>query len=411
MYLEQDLQKSILNIVVIKLDINSILQAIITRKRVRMKNKLIYSIIILFLGSIFLLAYSNFSKNYNFILTDGKTIDKLRCNTLKLNPKNNLIFLGETTHGSEDVKSLENCIMKYFIHTKKRASIVLEWSYTSASYLNLYVHNSLIISKSQIESLINSTYFKSKAFYEFIDWAKDQNTHGADIEFWGIDNQDSDMLIGLLSDLNEPEFDEIKSCLRESFQNNIKNNQKCNLIALNYTKNKTPDISKKDYFFWLFQRSFDLSKFQFNLIHFNYFRDLFMFNTFQDIYNYKLKTNNNSSIIVLAHTGHILNFKNRFGWYAQKTFRISTYIVSLCAGKIKMYSYGFRKYVDTKISTLDNDLIEYNVCSNRLFNKKENSKILNYGLNFGINYSIKIPDYNFEGFFVVPNSEPLDFRR
>ena len=109
---------------------------------------------------------------------------------------------------------------------------------------------------------------------------------------------------------------------------------------------------------------------------------------------------------------HGLNYPGKFGSYLHKSrHNFSSYIVSLCKGKITSYKEGTRKYYDLEISDLEKDLIENSICSGNLFNKNINNKILHYPSAFTPNFINDIPDFNFEGFFVVPNSRPLEFSK
>ena len=124
-------------------------------------------------------------------------------------------------------------------------------------------------------------------------------------------------------------------------------------------------------------------------------------------------TKKSAKFVILAHIGHLLNIKDKFGSYLYKSeYEFSTYIVSLCRGKISAIRdvnlLESKRNFEYEISSLDENLIEYPTCSEKIFDKNKNNKILDYPRNFAPNHVFNITDFNFEGFFVVPNSRPLE---
>ena len=51
--------------------------------------------------------------------------------------KGKIIFLGETTHGSESIRSLKTCIIKKLINEQNFDSIVLEFDFLTIKLFNL----------------------------------------------------------------------------------------------------------------------------------------------------------------------------------------------------------------------------------------------------------------------------------
>ena len=140
-------------------------------------------------------------------------------------------------------------------------------------------------------------------------------------------------------------------------------------------------------------------------------RDLNMFKTFEDIYKYQLKTQKEAKIVVLNHAGHGLNFKNSFGSYLRKlNYKLSSYVISLCAGFISSYTNDHKEIVNIEISELNENLLEYSVCNKKTFNKS-NTDFLFYVNVFSSDHSAKMPDFTFEGFFAIIKSRPLDFSK
>ncbi len=58
-------------------------------------------VLLLAITSLLFVSCGFFAQNDEFILSDGKLSKQLSCKDLNINPKNNIVMLDETTHGSE----------------------------------------------------------------------------------------------------------------------------------------------------------------------------------------------------------------------------------------------------------------------------------------------------------------------
>ncbi len=361
-------------------------------------------VLLLTFTSLLFVACGFFAQNDEFILSDGKSSKQLSCQDLSISPRNNIVMLDETTHGSENIRSLNTCIVKYLVTNKNFNTIVLEWDFTDIYYLNRYTKNDPYISKSLIHGIFKKSLYDSESFFNLIEWVKKFNQKKVKVKFFGMDIWNYSKTVGLfyklLSNNKNSEINSIEYCLTQNSRLTISRYQECQPKINKFISKNNTEISKNGtYILRILQRYLELKHTGIEESEkWNHTRDLNMFKTFEDIYEYQEKTQKEAKIVVLNHAAHGLNFKSRFGLYLRKAnYNLSTYILSLCNGFISSLDINYKIFI-VEIPSLDKNLLEYAICSKKAINKF-NTNILFYPREFIPDHSREIPDFDFEGFF------------
>lgn len=338
----------------------------------------------------------------NYVVFTGKVIHNFDCTKEKIISKK-IVILSETSHGSENIRSLETCIIKKLVLEENFDSIILEYDYLETSWISDYVNGDKLIKREDVKDMLKNTLYFSASFFDLIDWVKIFNTKSnRKIKFFGIDNFNFNFIYyRIKNSKNLPK--NLINCIINNYDQYSYIYTEC-ISQVNFQE---ANIFHKDtYFLVLLKRALEnLSNFQQNGNFDEENRDLNMFQTFSDIYkNYSLR-----KFIFSIHAGHSLALPERFGSYLKNSkFNFSNYIISLCSGEASAYRNVDSSIFRMQISPPEKDLIEFSICNNEKPNSAKQNKLFRFTNRYDSTNTMVIPDYSFDGFIVVKESKPLE---
>lgn len=141
-------------------------------------SKLKYTRSFIYLLSFFILV-SCTSRNlkYFYMYYQGNSL-KVNCDKLTLKPKQSIVFLSETTHGSENIRELNSCLIKYLVKKRNFRTIVLEYDFSDIELLNYYISGNKKITKTQAIGIFKTSFYNSVAMIDLVEWLKLENARG-----------------------------------------------------------------------------------------------------------------------------------------------------------------------------------------------------------------------------------------
>lgn len=369
--------------------------------------KLVRSSIFSFLLLIFISCASQ--KPDSFFVFHQKSTKQSDCSEKIIYPKQAIVFLSETTHGSETINELKFCLIKQLIKNHGFKKLVFEYDFSDIRLLNRYLNNDSRVNKNAALNVFKNSFFNSQALIALFEWIRSENLIGANISVYGTDNWNYNATLGFL--LYYSENKNIKNCIEKNQKDLSYIYKKCKnyLPSLENTKIQ---FNNNDYYLKLFsmylnqvffiqdsdvrERSFEAREIE---------RDKNIYKIFRDI----LELNKNEKTIVSIHSAHSLPFQNRFGKYLKDSeVKFDNYIITFCRGKISLLDSFTKSFTIFDFNVPDKMTLEDALCSKKLNNIMGNERIRNIGANYSDNF-IDLPDFVPSGIFSVKESRPLNF--
>jgi len=246
---------------------------------------------------------------------------------------NNVVSLGEATHGSREFFMVKHRLIKYLIEEKGFNIFAIESSMPETYKLNDYVLNGVGDPKML---LMRTGYWvwHTEEVLALINWIREYNkAHDKKVQFVGFDMQSYEVAFQNIKDNIFDTITEINQSIEKlnSLHQEIENNKLKGIYQMSDTsidqlyheskfllekmelikKEKFPSITQ-DKFSWLVQNCTILSQYATSRSIYKPekgYRDLCMANNI----NWIKQNNSNSKIIIWAHNGHVKRDTNTMG--------------------------------------------------------------------------------------------------
>ncbi len=118
-------------------------------------------------------SFFNLIKNENAIFNQN-TVSNFDCNDTKISAQK-ILILSETTHGSENINELKNCLFKRLIISKKYDTLVFEYDYSVMSIVDSYINNRINLNESELRGFFYNSFYNSVSFFNLIEFLRIYN--------------------------------------------------------------------------------------------------------------------------------------------------------------------------------------------------------------------------------------------
>ena len=335
----------------------------------------------------------------------NQSVRETTCDQVRLEPKSDLVFLAETTHGSENIRALNTCLIKHLILKRGFTRVILEWDFTDVVQLNLYIQGDARISRDAALVALKSSLYNSRSMMELFDWMRSQNRLGKKLSVYGTDNWNVQGLIaGVLAySAGTP----LEGCIERNSARVASVYTACRAL-FKRSSDERIEFGKQAFYLHLLSQILEQYYGNKTFEAQQTVRDRYMYQLFTDI----VAQDPTQRSVISMHAQHALPYATKFGSYLAKDgLTKEIYLMSFCAGKVSSFDtiYVNRKLVTLTLPAPQAKTIEAVVCQRRIPDPKTAYDIRDLtSSNNGDNTSTP-PALNLAGVFAISSSRSLEF--
>jgi erythromycin esterase-like protein len=368
---------------------------------------LLSALLIAVIGVAALLSGANTNRDLVLVWSNGQPVTERTCDEIKLQPKTDLVILGETTHGSENIRALNACLVKHLIVQQGFTQVLLEWDFADVVQLNYYIQGDWRFTKDAVLKPFKRTLYDSKAFVELFDWLRDQNRRGKAVSIYGIDNWNTQRLFEFAVGYGKKTA--LERCIGDNAQSFSSIYSQCSALfeALEY---KPGDFRSQNHYLLLFGRALEQVYGNRTFDDQQAARDRFMYRLFTEIVGQAPQQKR----VALMHAGHALPYPQKFGSYlVDQSVRFEQYLLTFCRGAVVSTKEVKRSFVTLEFDRPPPDTIESVLCQRNAPDSRTRYAIRNVPGNVLSSDPAQTtstpPTLEIAGVFLVPESRPLAF--
>jgi erythromycin esterase-like protein len=332
---------------------------------------------------------------------EGQPVTETTCDNVKLEPKHDLVLLGETTHGSEELRALNACLIKRLILEHGFTNVLLEYDFTDISQLDLYIHNDARVSKTVAFEGLQNSFFNSQAFFDLFEWLRAQNKNGQDISVYGIDNWSvSRLLAGINAYATGTP---LERCINDHASDLRTVYAVCSPLFAKL-QDRPAVLGSQTHALLLLKRALEKL-----YLHDAYedqqaVRDANMYALFSEIRALKPTR----KTVIAMHVGHALPYPRKFGEHlVQNGIQSDNYVLTFCKGEVSYAQTSDGILRPIKFNAPEPQTLEAALCQRRAPARGQFDTIMFLSSNAQPPRTSTPPTLEFT-VFTVPQSHPLE---